>query len=163
MSSTTALEELQKSSFFSDVSADDLKKLAELCLTVEFPEQKKIFEEFALAREVYVIVSGEISLAICEPEVSRKQISVVRAGDLMGWSPLVGRARLYDTARTMTPVKALAFDGNELMKFCAANPSFGFKFMHLVACTLAERLSSTRLQLLELSGAYLPEFQMDTD
>jgi len=163
MSSTTALEELQKSSFFSDVSADDLKKLAELCLTVEFPAQKKIFEEFALAREVNVIVSGEISLAICEPEVSRKQISVVRAGDLMGWSPLVGRARLYDTARTMTPVKALAFDGNELMKFCAANPSFGFKFMHLVACTLAERLSSTRLQLLELSGAYLPEFQMDTD
>ena len=163
MSSTTAFEELQKSNFFSDVSADDLKKLAELCRIVEFPPQKKVFEEYAFAREVYVIVSGEISLAICEPEVSCRQIAVIRAGELMGWSPLVGRARLYDTARTMTPVKALAFDGQELMKFCTANPSFGFQFMHLVACTLAERLSGTRLRLLELSGAYLPEFQMETD
>jgi CRP-like cAMP-binding protein len=163
MASPTAFEQLRTSSFFSDVSADDLKKLAELCRTVEIPAHKTIFEEYAPAREVYVIVSGEISLAICEPVVSCRQIAVVRAGELMGWSSLVGRARLYDTARTMTPVTALAFDGNELMKFCAANPSFGFTFMHLVACTLAERLSGTRLQLLELSGVNLPEFQMETD
>ena len=81
----------------------------------------------------------------------------------MGWSPLVGRPRLYDTARTVTDVTALALDGQKLMEFCAANPAFGFKFMHRIACVLAERLSATRLQLYEMSRLNLPKFQLESD
>ena len=100
-----------------------------------------------VAKHVYVILSGEISLAIADPKESVRQIGAVHGGDLMGWSPLVGRMRLYDTARTVTPVKTLEFVGSELMDFCAANPTFGFEFMRRVACVLAERLSGARLQL----------------
>jgi CRP-like cAMP-binding protein len=163
MTTTSILEALRSSVFFSDCADDHLKRLADICHLEEFPAQTIVFEEYEPAREVYVILSGEISLAICEPEDSCKQIAVVHAGDLMGWSSLVGRARLYDTARALSPVKALAFDGDALMKFCAANPTFGFQFMHRVACTLAERLSGTRLQLLEMSGVHLPEFPMESD
>lgn len=163
MSSTAILDELHKSSFFADIGDDDLATLAGMCRAVEFPARATIFEEYEPARDVYFIVSGEISLAICDTNVSCRQIAVVAPGELMGWSPLVGRARLYDTARSITSVRALAFDGHELMKFLAANPDFGFRFMHRVACTLAERLSGTRLQLLELSGVHLPEFVLESD
>jgi CRP/FNR family transcriptional regulator, cyclic AMP receptor protein len=163
MKTTCVVEALQSSAFFSGCADDHLKRLADICRLVEFPARSTVFEEYAPAREVYVILSGEISLAICEPADACKQIAVVHAGDLLGWSPLVGRARLYDTARTLTPVTALAFDGDALMKFCAANPVFGFQFMHRVASTLAERLSGTRLQLLEMSGVHLPEFPMESD
>jgi hypothetical protein len=81
----------------------------------------------------------------------------------MGWSPLVGRKRLYDTARTLTAVRALAFVGSELIDFCAANPAFGFEFMRRVAVVLAERLSRARVKLRELSGTYLPEFPVESD
>jgi CRP-like cAMP-binding protein len=57
----------------------------------------------------------------------------------MGWSPLVGRARLYDTARTVTDVTALALDAQKLIEFCAANPTFGFKFMHHQTTSLLAR------------------------
>ncbi|MGD9636185.1 MAG: Crp/Fnr family transcriptional regulator [Pirellulales bacterium] len=163
MSTTNVLQALRTSTFFSGFSDDHLKRLAELGRVEEFPVHKTVFEEYEPAKDVYVILSGEISLAICEPEEKCKQIAVVHAGDLMGWSPLVGRARLYDTAHTLTPVRALEFDGEELMKFCAANPAFGFQFMHRVACTLAERLGGTRLQLLEMSGVHLPEFPTESD
>jgi len=163
MTSTHVLEALRNSHFFRGCSDEDLKPLAEICRLEDFPARTTLFEEYEPARGVYVVVSGEISLAICEPEDSCKQISAAHAGDLIGWSPLVGRARLYDTARTQTPVTALVFDGDELMKFCAANPSFGFRFMHRVACTLAERLSGTRLQLLGMSGIHLPDFPMESD
>lgn len=59
--------------------------------------------------------------------------------------------------------KALEFDGEDLMQLCMSNPSFGFQFMHRAACTLAERLSGTRLQLLEVGGVHLPEFQLESD
>lgn len=163
MTTTNVLEALRSSPFFSGCADDHLKRLAELGRIEEFPARATVFEEYELAKEVFVILSGQISLAICEPEEKCKQIAVVHAGDLMGWSPLVGRARLYDTAHTLTPVRALAFNGEELMKFCAANPAFGFQFMHRVACTLAERLGGTRLQLLEMSGVHLPEFPTESD
>jgi CRP/FNR family transcriptional regulator, cyclic AMP receptor protein len=163
MSQTNLIEKLRSSKFFAGVDDEHLKRLAAICQAEEFPARSTVFEEFERAKKVYVILSGEISLAICEPDEVCKQIAVVHAGDLMGWSPLVGRARLYDTARALTPVKALVFDGESLMDYCEKNPVFGFHFMHRVACTLAERLSGTRLQLLEMSGVHLPEFPLESD
>jgi CRP-like cAMP-binding protein len=132
-------------------------------MRTDLPARSTLFEEYDRAKDVYVILRGEITLAICEKEDSCRQIGTVGEGDLMGWSKLVGRARLYDTARTLTEVKVLAIDGNELIAFCEGNPAFGYKFMQRVACTLAERLSGTRLQLLEMSGVHLPKFQLESD
>jgi CRP-like cAMP-binding protein len=163
MTTTNILEALRKSAYFSGCADDHLKRLAEICRIEEFPAHGTVFEEYERAEDVYVILSGEISLAICEPAATCRQIATVHAGELMGWSPLVGRTRLYDTAHTLTPVKVLAFHGQELMKFCTANPAFGFQFMQRVACTLAERLGGTRLQLLEMSGVHLPDFRPESD
>jgi CRP-like cAMP-binding protein len=163
MTGKSIIEKLRTSAFFTEIEDEDLNKLVELCREVDFPAHHTVFKEYEPAKSVYVILSGEVSLAICDQKKSCRQIGSVQAGDLMGWSPLVGRSRLYDTAHTVTPVKALEFDGNKLMEFCASNPSFGFRFMHRAACTLAERLSGTRLQLLELGGVHLPEFQLESD
>jgi CRP/FNR family cyclic AMP-dependent transcriptional regulator len=163
MRDKSTLDKLQTNYFFREIGDEHLEQLAEICREVEFPARFSVFEESDPAKMVYVILTGEISLAISDQDRSYRQIASVRAGDLMGWSPLVGRTRLYDSARTLTPVKALEFDGSELMQFCAANPSFGFTFMHRAACTLAERLSATRLQLLELCGGLFPEFQIESD
>lgn len=157
------IDKLRSSDLFRDIDDDHLESLAEICREVDFPARHTVFEEYDLAKSVYIILSGEIYLAVCDHSNSCRRIASVHAGELMGWSPLVGRARLYDTARTVTPVKALQFDGEKLMQFCASNPAFGFKFMHKVACTLAERLSGTRLQLLDLCAAQLPEFQPESD
>ncbi|HEY4232146.1 MAG TPA: Crp/Fnr family transcriptional regulator [Lacipirellulaceae bacterium] len=160
---TRVLDELRKSEFLRGIPDEQLTKLAAICRPVEFPARSTVFEQYGLAKNVYVIVSGEISLAICDPEESCRQIGVVHGGDLMGWSPLVGRMRLYDTARCVTAVRALEFEGSKLMDFCAANSPFGFEFMRRVACVLAERLSGARLQLLEISGMFLPEFPVESD
>jgi len=163
MVDSDVLEDLRSCDFFRDIADEHLQKLAEICREVAFPAQATIFEEYGRAKTVYVVLSGEISVAICEPDDFCRQIAVVHPGELLGWSPLVGRSRLYDTARTASPVKALAFDGDQLMDFCAANPSFGFEFMRQTARVLSERLSGTRLQLLEMCGIHLPEFQLESD
>jgi CRP-like cAMP-binding protein len=162
MTATSKVEQLRTTSFFGGFDEGHLTELAKLCREVDFPAGHTVFEEYEPAKSVYVILSGEISLAICDAKKACRQIASVRDGDLLGWSPLVGRSRLYDTARTMTPVKALEFDGSQLMMYCESNPSFGFKFMHRAACTLAQRLSGARQQLW-LSGGHLPEYQVESD
>ena len=163
MTTQSKLEKLRSSAFFQEFPPEYFEQLVDFGREIEIPARTTVFKEYDRAKDVYVILSGEISLAICDNEDSCRLIGTLRQGDLMGWSPLVGRARLYDTARTVTDVTALALDAQKLMEFCAANPTFGFKFMHRIACVLAERLSGTRLQLLEMSGVHLPKFQLESD
>lgn len=156
---------VQKSKFFEGIAEEHLAKLADLCQAVEFKERVRLFEQDASAKNVYIILDGQVSLVMCEPSTACRQIAEVGPGELIGWSPLVGRPRLFDTAFTLTEVKALRFDGAALMDYAAANPDFGFEFMKLTATTLAERLTATRLQLLQMCGMHFPtfEFQPEND
>ena len=163
MADTSVASDIQKSRFFSQMPEEQLTQLANLCREVEIPARTTIFEEYDRAKDVYIILSGEVSLVMCEPKDSCRQIAVVGEGDLVGWSPLVGRSRLTDTAVTLTPVKALVFDGKELLEFCAANPSCGFEFMRQAASALATRLSGTRLQLLQMCGNSFPLFDVSLE
>ncbi|TWU29749.1 Crp/Fnr family transcriptional regulator [Bythopirellula polymerisocia] len=165
MSDNDTVAKLKRSRFFSNMQAEDLEEVAKICREVELPQRTVIFEEYDRAKEVYIILSGQVSLAICEPKQSCRQIAIVGDGDLVGWSSLLGRTRLSDTASTLTPVKALVFDGSELSKFCNDHPSFGFEFMRQAASAMALRLSGTRLQLLEMCGSRLPlsGIQLESD
>ncbi len=156
MSEKNLISKLKKSRFFSNMNAEDLEKVAEICREVDIPQRTVIFEEYDRAKEVYIILRGQVSLAICEPKQSCRQIAIVGDGDLVGWSALLGRTRLSDTASTLNPVKALVFDGDKLSKFCSDHPSFGFEFMRQAASALALRLGGTRLQLLQMCGSLLP-------
>jgi CRP-like cAMP-binding protein len=162
MADADTLELLSGHEFFLGLDERNLQALAKLCRLVEFPTQTKVFAEFERAKDVYFVVDGQISLAICDASGCR-QITVVGKGDLLGWSPLIGRSRLFDTARTVTKVHALVFDGDELIAYCKANPDFGFEFMRRAAVVLGDRLSATRVQLLELSGVHLPEYPLESD
>lgn len=156
MSAQDMVVKLKKSRFFCNMQTGDLEEVAKICREVELPARMVVFEEYDRAEVVYVIMSGQVSLAICEPKQSCRQIAIVGEGDLVGWSALLGRTRLSDTASTLTPVKAMVFNGAELSKFCTEHPRFGFEFMRQAALAMALRLSGTRLQLLEMCGTHFP-------
>jgi CRP-like cAMP-binding protein len=153
---------LKKTEFFRGVGDDYLEPLAKLCHEVSFPMRTTIFEEHERAEDVFFIQEGKITIAICDA-IGCRQIAELGEGELLSWSPLIGRGRLFDTARTRTPVKAIAFKGDDLVTFCEQHPEFGFRFMQRVASVLGERLVATRRQLLEASGLRLPEFAVDSD
>jgi CRP-like cAMP-binding protein len=162
MAGATTIEQLRDTKFLQGIDDRYLSELAPLCRQEEFARQTTVFEEYDRAKDVYFIVDGQISLAICDSKGCR-QIALVGMGELMGWSPLIGRTRLFDTARTLSPVKMLVVDAADLLEFCRTHAEFGFEFMRRAACVLAERLSATRIQLLEIGGIHLPEFQIESD
>lgn len=162
MAYTKNIELLRDTGFFLGIDDRYLRELAPLFRQEEFANQMTVFEEFDLAKDVYFIVEGRISLAICDAKGCR-QIAIIGKGELMGWSPLIGRSRLFDTARTISPVKMLVVDADELLKLCKTHAELGYEFMRRAACVLAERLSATRIQLLEVGGVHLPEFPLESD
>ena len=163
MSDPTVLETLRGIKFFHDIGDEHLERFAELARPVDFPSHDVIFREQDKAKNVYLIVSGRVSLISCSPDVGCRELMTVSDGELVGWSPLVGRLLLSDTAKTVTATKTFAIDGEQLLAFCREDPQFGFEFMHRVAQVLAERLCATRRQHLAMSGHQLPSVQIETD
>lgn len=157
---TNPLTELE---FFRGIAQEHLQRVAAISRTVEFPAQHDIFREDEPAQDVFFVISGRVSLAVCTPHRGCRQLMEVGPGELIGWSPLVGRALLSDTAHTLSPTVAIAIDGQRILKLCAEDPQFGFDFMHRAAQTLALRLNATRLQLLEIGGAHFPRVQLESD
>jgi CRP-like cAMP-binding protein len=163
VSDQTIEEQLAAASFFHDIPAEHLQRLAQITRRVEIPAHQEFFHERDKARDFFVIVSGKVSVVICLPKIGCRELLEVGAGDVMALSPLVGRARLLDSARTKEDTVALALDGEEVLEFCRKNPDFGFEFMHRVSQGLASRLSATRLQFMEMAGFHLPEVQLESD
>lgn len=163
MSELTILETLRNIGFFHGIADEHLEQLAKIARLREFPANTNMFRENDSAKEMYLITSGRVSLIICEPSVGCRELMEVGDGELIGWSPLVSRPRMSDTARTLTRTKVVAFDGEQTLEFCRQDPRFGFEFMSRVAQVLAQRLSATRLKLLEMSGFQLPSIQFESD
>ncbi len=149
--------------FFHDIAEQYLERVAAISKVVEFPGRHDIFREFESAKEVYFIIDGRVSLVICTPPLGCRQLMEVGAGELIGWSPLVGRALLSDTARTLTPTTTVAMNGEQVLALCSQDPRFGFEFMHRAAQTLAARLNATRHQLVKMNGHMFPQVQLESD
>ena len=163
MSTATLSATLKTSDFFKDFPEDHLEELLALAKEVEFQPQTDIFCEHEPAKDVYLIAEGRVSLVICAEKVGCRQIMEVSDGDLIGWSALLEKPRLSDTAHTLTPVKVVALDGAKLIQLCQENPKFGFEFMRRTANVLCERLYATRWRLLDVHGFHLPEVVVESD
>lgn len=163
LESIETLAILEDSELFEGVDADTLRDLATHARVVEFATGDRVFQENDLAENVYLIVSGRVSLVICRPHVGCRQLLELGEGELLGWSSLLDRNRFSATAEVRTATKMVELCGKHLTQLCGDNPSFFGKFMSRVAQIVAQRLNATRLQLLELSGIHLPLVTIESD
>jgi CRP/FNR family transcriptional regulator, cyclic AMP receptor protein len=106
-----------------------------------------IFREGQNERQVYLVVKGEVALEIKVPEIGVVQVHRVGPGDLLGWSPVLGRGSMTATARALSACRLLALDAERIRTLAERDTRFGMEFFRSMSIALAERLRATRLQL----------------
>ena len=153
MSENDLMAKLREMEFLEGVSDEHLQRLIDVARPVEFAEDAVIYREGDPASEVYLIVSGAVSVEICAPGVGCRRILTLNSGDLLGWSAILEQSRLTATARAMTPVEAIEFNGRQILALCEHDARFGYAFMRRAALAIARRLSATRVQLLDVFGS----------
>ena len=77
-------------------------------------------------------------------------ILTLEAGDLVGWSALLGHAEMTATAVTLEETQVIAMTTTDLKNLCDQDHDIGYQIMRLVAMALSHRLVATRLQVLDL-------------
>ena len=128
---------------------DHVAKLAAMASEVHFQPGESIFREGDHSSFFYLLVSGNVALEVV-PAGRPVRVATLVAGEVLGWSSLMGENGKQFQARALEEVHALAFDGARLRHACESDYAFGFVLMRAVLAVMAERLHSIRVQLLDV-------------
>jgi CRP-like cAMP-binding protein len=150
MNEGNLLTALSETDFLFDMRGDDLEKIAAISTLCDFQPGDIIFREGAPACRAYIVISGIVALEICATGKGCQRILTVGRGELLAWSAILEQPRLTATARAMTPTQLIQINASQLVDVCDENPAFGYQLMRRTAKALANRLTATRVQLLDV-------------
>ena len=146
--------------FLHGLPDDYLAPLASIAGIRDHQPGAIVFREGQKETWFYLIIKGRVSLEFCTPGQGCKRLQTVGAGELLGWSPILGLSEVTATARVLEPTRLLVIDALQLAALCEHNPRFGYELMRRTALALSQRLSATRLQLLDI---YRPSCRSSPD
>ncbi|MGE5489325.1 MAG: Crp/Fnr family transcriptional regulator [bacterium] len=149
MDSKAFAEAVRDHPFVAGLKPAFLEKFASLALEVQFGRDEKIFQEGETSGRFYLLLSGKVALEASAPGCILR-IQTLGAGDELGWSSVVSAEGKHFQARSLEPVRALAFDGQRLRQLCEQEPAFGYAVMQRLLRVVAERLQATRMQLIDM-------------
>ena len=130
-----------------------LARLAECIKEVaSFPADQVIFRAGGVARNLYLILQGDVALEVPAPGSGTRIVTTLHGGDVMGWSWLFPPFRWAFDARALVPTEAVVVDGERLRQSVASDHELGYQIVWRVAREMAGRLQATRLQMLDVYG-----------
>lgn len=108
------------------------------------------------ADRFFVVRSGRAAIETHGPGTGGLCIQTVEADGVIGWSWLIAPHRWAFDVRCLAETHVIALDGSCLRRKCEQNPAMGFELVKRFAGILVDRLTATRLQLLDVYGAAPP-------
>lgn len=146
---TTMADVLKAQPFAEGMKETHIRKLAEMAMEVQFARDQIIFRQGDQSGLFYVILSGKVALEASAPgRIIR--VLTIGVGAELGWSAFLGDSGKHFQARTLEPVRAVAFDGARLRQACEQDPAFGYQFLQKLLRVVAGRLQATRMQMLDV-------------
>jgi len=142
------LNELSKVRFFDDYSEKQLEVIAGISSIKEFKVKDILFEQYDELTDVYVLLTGCLSLGISLAKEKRIVLGTLEEGQLFSWSAVFSPHISTAWVMATCPTKVLAINANKLHLEFEKDCEFGFKTMSKIALTISHRLSDTRFQLM---------------
>ncbi len=149
MTSTTLADVLKAQPFAEGMRESHVRKLAEMAMEVQFARDQIVFRQGDQSGLFYLVLSGKVALEASGPG-RMIRVQTLGVGDELGWSAFLAESGKHFQARTLEPVRALAFDGTRLRQACEQDPSFGYQLLKKLLRVVAARLQATRMQMLDM-------------
>ena len=144
------IDQIKKTRIFSEFGDDIAEKIIGFSEIKEFRVKEVIIEEYQELTELFILVEGMVIIGINTPKKGRINLNTISPGRLFSWSAMFPPYISTAFAMATQPVKVLAIKSAKLMKMVEENPAFGIKFMSIICQTLSQRLTDTRLQLVNI-------------
>lgn len=138
--------------FFTGLDDETIKLVAGCTRSVVFDAGQMLCREGEPSNEFFLIRHGRVALEINAPGSGAITIQTLGEGEVAGLSWLIPPHRWTSSARALEQVRAIGIDAVCLRRKCDADPAFGYAMMKRFVPVLVERLSESRLQMLDVYG-----------
>lgn len=136
--------------FATDIPPGPLARLAAVGRLVDYPVGAVLVREGRPCRELGVVVSGRIAIRLSLPGGDDRTILTIEPGDIVGWSAVLDPGLATSTAVIVADATLVVFDGVPLREALTADPELAAAVYQRLLASVAQRLTATRVQLLDL-------------
>lgn len=140
----------ERSPFFADLSSKQLALLKPLFMSCRCKEGDLLFEQGDIADVLYLVVRGEVVVRYKPEDGPEIIVARVKPGGIVGWSAALGSRHYTSGAICSADSELLCVRGADLRRLCSQYPDTGIVVLERLADVIAERLHSTRKEVVTL-------------
>ena len=132
---------------FQGFSDRQINLLTPLFQAYACPEDTAIFEQGNKADYLYMILHGTVEVRYKPYDGPPIVLTRLKAGDVVGWSAVIGSPVYTSGARSTSPVEALRIRGRDLEWLCREHPNTGSTILDRLAQVVSLRWKNARAQV----------------
>ena len=129
---------LKQRDLFGSLDKKFVKEIMDIAETRSHETGEMLFREGDPADWLFILLKGRIKLML--GQTGHAVYVVSNAGEMFGWSSLVGRTSYSTSGECMLPTKLLRFDKNKLEKIILKDAASSVTLFKTLAAILGERL-----------------------
>jgi CRP-like cAMP-binding protein len=133
--------------FLRDLTPEHYDLVSVLFERVDVPARSKICSQGEVAIYLYCLLEGGISLQYKPYDGPRITLTRLHAGDVFGWSAVIGNPIYTSDAVCTTAVQALRVSGAALRDLSTQHPAAGAQVLEKLAAAVAPRWIHSREQV----------------
>ncbi len=134
-------------SFIADLTGEEYRLLARLFEPIEAAARAVIVKQGEHAEYLYLIMDGKVSLRYKPYDGPKITLTHLQAGDMFGWSAVVGHATYTSDAISTTAVRLVRLRGDDLRRLCLDQPTAGSHILEKLANSVSPRWVHARKQI----------------
>jgi len=146
------LEVLRRSDLFHELNDEQLGLVAEMCTYEVYELGAIIHKANTTIDRLYVIEEGLVGIILEPGPLSQRQLQAACNFETFGWSALIPPHQSTATVKAIERTRVLAFNRQDLIDLCCANPEVGCVLYRAIARVIADRLHSAFMQLLGVTS-----------
>ncbi len=150
LESPNVLKMLASTRLAEGLTHQELQSLGRTARFMEVPAGHVLFREGEREDDVFLVFTGHVKISMKVPGRGDVTILTAGPGDLVGWSGCISDGIMTATATTTDVGRLIALSGKQLKQACDEDPQLGYVLMKRMAQVISRRLTSTRIQLLDL-------------
>lgn len=143
-------DELIQIPFFIGLNADQMALLSPLFSSCDYVPGTLLFEQGDVAEYFFLVVKGEVTLCYKPEDGPKIIVTHIKKGGLVGWSAALGNRYYTLGAACNCHCQLLRVRGSDLRTLCVENPETGSILLDHLATSIADRLSSTHAEVINL-------------
>ena len=160
----TLAEEMGDVQALRNLGTPHVQKLAAIAHPRDCPVGAILFREGDDSSYIFVLLSGAVLLEVNMPDRGPTAIYAAGPGELLGWSPVLGRHSMTATAKVATPCRLAVLEVAQVRELIDQEPRFGVAFLRQLALIVSDRLGATRQCLAAARDhCQLPRFNVLTE